>query len=215
MGLPAADLPFAQGRLLQHFELPGVWLERGLIDASDTRLMDGALGLAGQRCMATLFFAAGTALDKTRRAAALDMARQVLDGHALRGTAGATCPNPQVLVVRVLSPLVEPAVDLLRQVWVNCTMETTKVGIREFRAGIAEFIASSSPVAVTRHGHTVGYFIPTHGQADADITALKKASKTLGQLLAAHDVDVETVVADFKAVRKQTTASKKLKVTAQ
>ncbi|MDD2809055.1 urease accessory protein UreD [Rhodoferax sp.] len=119
LGLPAAELPFAQGRLLQHLELPGVWLERGLIDASDTRLLDGPLGLAGQRCMATLFFAAGTALDKPRRAAALDMARQVLDGHALRGTAGATCPNPQVLVVRVLSPLVEPAVELLRQVWVN------------------------------------------------------------------------------------------------
>ncbi len=119
LGLPAAELPFAQGRLLQHLELPGVWLERGLIDASDTRLLDGALGLAGQRCMATLFFAAGTALDKSRRSAALDMARQVLDGHALRGTAGATGPNPQVLVVRVLSPLVEPAVDLLRQVWVN------------------------------------------------------------------------------------------------
>ncbi|MDD5479302.1 urease accessory protein UreD [Rhodoferax sp.] len=119
LGLPAADLPFTQGRLLQHLELPDVWLERGLIDASDTRLMDGPLGLAGQRCMATLFFAAGTALDKPRRAAALDMARQVLDGHALRGTAGATCPNPQVLVVRVLSPLVEPAVELLRQVWVN------------------------------------------------------------------------------------------------
>lgn len=119
LGLPAAKLPFAQGRLLQHLELPGVWLERGLIDASDTRLMDCPLGLAGQRCMATLFFATGTALDKTRRVAALDMARQVLDGHALRSTAGATCPNPQVLVLRVLSPLVEPAMDLLRQVWVN------------------------------------------------------------------------------------------------
>lgn len=31
-------------------------------------------------------------------------------------------------------------------------MKATKVGIREFRAGMAEFIASSTPVAVTRHG---------------------------------------------------------------
>ena len=64
-------------------------------------------------------------------------------------------------------------------------MEATKVGIREFRAGMADFIASSSPVAVTRHGQTVGYFIPTQGQVDADIAALKKASKTLDRLLAA------------------------------
>src|SRR5665811_2088277 len=63
-------------------------------------------------------------------------------------------------------------------------MEATKVGIREFRAGMAEFIASSTPVAVTRHGQTIGYFIPTHGQAEADIASLKKASKTLDRLLA-------------------------------
>jgi len=82
-------------------------------------------------------------------------------------------------------------------------MEPTKVGIREFRAGIAEFIASSTPVAVTRHGQTVGYFIPTQGQADAHIAALKKASKTLDRLLAAQSVDAEEVVAEFKAVRQQ------------
>jgi hypothetical protein len=92
-------------------------------------------------------------------------------------------------------------------------MEATKVGIREFRAGIAEFIASSSPVAVTRHGQTVGYFIPTQGQAEADIAALKNASKTLDRLLAAHEVDVDSVVAEFKTVR-QTSRSKKLKAMA-
>lgn len=85
-------------------------------------------------------------------------------------------------------------------------METTKVGIREFRAGMAEYLASNMPVAVTRHGQIVGYFIPTQGQVDADIAALKTASKTLDKLLAAKSVEVEDVVADFKAVRKQTGA---------
>jgi len=88
-------------------------------------------------------------------------------------------------------------------------METTKIGIREFRAGLAEYIASSTPVAVTRHGQTVGYFIPTHGQVDADLAALKKASNTLDQLLAAQGIDVEDVIADFKAARKQTSPHKK------
>ncbi|MDO8772802.1 MAG: type II toxin-antitoxin system Phd/YefM family antitoxin [Burkholderiaceae bacterium] len=93
-------------------------------------------------------------------------------------------------------------------------MEATKVGIREFRADLAEYIASSTPVAVTRHGQTVGYFIPTQGQVEADIAALKKASKTLDQMLTAQGVDVEAVVADFKAVRKQASPRKKLKATA-
>ena len=82
-------------------------------------------------------------------------------------------------------------------------METAKVGIREFRADLAEYIASSTPVAVTRHGQTVGYFIPTQGQVEADLAALKKASKTLDRLLEAQGVDVEDVVADFKTVHKK------------
>ena len=91
-------------------------------------------------------------------------------------------------------------------------METTKVGIREFRADMAEYIASGTPVAVTRHGQTVGYFIPTLGQAEADVAALKKASKTRDKLLAAQGTDVESVVADFKVARRKTsTSAKKLK----
>ncbi len=81
-------------------------------------------------------------------------------------------------------------------------METVKVGIREFRTDLAQHIASSTPVAVTRHGQTVGYFIPTLGQVDADIAALKKASKILDRLLQNQGVDVDDVVADFKAARR-------------
>ncbi|WP_296560798.1 type II toxin-antitoxin system Phd/YefM family antitoxin [Pigmentiphaga sp.] len=88
-------------------------------------------------------------------------------------------------------------------------METTKVGIREFRADLAEYIASSTPVAVTRHGQTVGYFIPAQGQADADIAALKRASETLDRLLAAQSVDTETLVTEFKTARKQVAARRK------
>jgi antitoxin (DNA-binding transcriptional repressor) of toxin-antitoxin stability system len=93
-------------------------------------------------------------------------------------------------------------------------METTKVGIREFRSDLAEYIASNTPVAVTRHGQTVGYFIPTQGQVEADIASLKKASKTLDKLLESHNVDLEEIVADFKAARKHAIPSKKSKLKA-
>jgi antitoxin (DNA-binding transcriptional repressor) of toxin-antitoxin stability system len=82
-------------------------------------------------------------------------------------------------------------------------METTKVGIREFRADLAEYIASSVPVAVTHHGQTVGYFIPTQGQADKDLLALKNECMVLDQQLVAQEVDVESVMTEFKSVRKQ------------
>jgi urease accessory protein len=117
LGLPHANLPFDVGSFLQHIELPGVWLERGRIDADDLRLMNGPLGLVGQRCLASLVFAAGSKLDKGRQQLALELARDVTTAHELRHTAGATSPDGQVIVLRVLAPLVEPAMDLLRQVW--------------------------------------------------------------------------------------------------
>lgn len=90
-------------------------------------------------------------------------------------------------------------------------MEAIKVGIREFRADLAEYIASSTPVAITRHGQTVGYFIPAQGQVEADLAALKKAGKTLDKLLEAHKVDTDNLVADFKAARKRASSPRKLK----
>ena len=116
-GLPLANLPFERGSLRQRIELPGVWLEQGRIDATDHRLMDGPLGLAGHRCMASLFFVTGSRLPRERRQQALELVRAVLETHALRDTAGVTSPNEQVVVLRVLAPVVEPAMNLLKEVW--------------------------------------------------------------------------------------------------
>ena len=117
LGLPNAGLPFVEGCLEQHIELPGVWLEHAKLKAHDTLLLDSPLGLAGQRCLATLFFVAGSKLARERRQTALDLARALLQGHALEATAGATSPDAQVVVLRVLAPVVEPAMGLLKQVW--------------------------------------------------------------------------------------------------
>jgi urease accessory protein len=120
LGLPTADLPFVQGCFSQHIEVPGIWREQARIDAGDQRLMNGPLGLAGQRCVATLSFVAGRPIERVRRESALDAVRVLMDAHPLRMSAGATSPHPQVLVIRVLAPLVEPALDLLkvlRTVW--------------------------------------------------------------------------------------------------
>ena len=116
LGLPEAQLPFERGSLLQRLELEGGWLERGRIAADDARLMDGPLGLAGHRCVATLFLAQGSDLGRPRRESALDLAREVIGANALAPMAGATAPGPRVVVVRVLSPLVEPALNLLKAI---------------------------------------------------------------------------------------------------
>jgi urease accessory protein len=117
LGLPSANQPFERGSLLQQLEVPGVWLERGLIDAQDSRLLQSPLGLGGQRCLASLFFVSGTAATRARREALLDMARTLIEAHPLRESAGATSPHGEIVLLRVLAPVVEPAMQLLRQVW--------------------------------------------------------------------------------------------------
>ncbi len=117
LGLPNAHLPFEKGSFLQHIELKDQWLERGAIAAHDVRLMDSPLGLAGHRCIASLFFVAGDVISRSRKEIALEAARDVACRHELASTVGVTSPHPQVLVVRVLSSMAEPAMALLRQVW--------------------------------------------------------------------------------------------------
>jgi urease accessory protein len=116
LGLPGAGKPFERGTMRQHIEVPGMWLERGLVDAADRRLLQSPIGLAGHRCIATLFFVAGAPIARARRDAALDVARSLIEGHALRESAGATSPHAGLIVLRALAPVVEPVMQLLRAV---------------------------------------------------------------------------------------------------
>ena len=49
------------------------------MDAADTRLLHSPLGLAGNNCIATLFFCTGSPLGRARQNAALDAARVALE----------------------------------------------------------------------------------------------------------------------------------------
>lgn len=117
LGLPASGEVFDRGRFLQQIELPGAWLERGVVDGEDALLLDSPLGWDGQRVMATMWFAAGRPIDGARRELLLEAARGVVDGHALKPRCGVTAPQPRCVVLRVLAPRVEPAMQLLVGVW--------------------------------------------------------------------------------------------------
>ena len=116
LGLPAAGEAFAAGAFTQHLELPGRWLERGRIAASDARLLDSPLGLAGQRVMATAWFASGTALKDAQREGLLGAARECATASLLAPRCGVTSPHESVVVWRALAARVEPAMTLLQQV---------------------------------------------------------------------------------------------------
>ena len=117
LGLPASDQPFVAGRFTQSIELPGRWLDRGTVRGDHPSLLDSPLGWAGRRALATLWFAAGEEIAADRREALLDAARAACDGHPLGPGAGCSAVDPGVIVLRVLAPRVEPAMDLLAAVW--------------------------------------------------------------------------------------------------
>jgi PHD/YefM family antitoxin component YafN of YafNO toxin-antitoxin module len=88
-------------------------------------------------------------------------------------------------------------------------METKSVGIREFRAGLAEFIDNKQPVAVTRHGQTVGFFIPTARPSQVDLQALRDAADKLEAVMSLSEDDVEAAVRDFDTLRKGAAARRR------
>jgi urease accessory protein len=116
LGLPAAGQPFEQGEFRQELALAGVWQERGRLRADDRLLLESPLGLGGHRVLGCLWFAAGDAIPEAMRDRLLDAARAHVAESPLSATAGATAPQPQVVVLRVLAHRVEPAMALFQAV---------------------------------------------------------------------------------------------------
>jgi antitoxin (DNA-binding transcriptional repressor) of toxin-antitoxin stability system len=87
-------------------------------------------------------------------------------------------------------------------------MEPATVGIREFRARLADFLLKSDkPVAVTRHGATVGYFIPARAaRADQHRASLREAAVKMDSMLKKArfgEKDLDEVAKEFQAWRRR------------
>ena len=83
------------------------------------------------------------------------------------------------------------------------SMSTLKVGIREFREKLATFILEAdTPLAITRHGDTVGFYIPVRRKrTETERAALEEAAARLQQILAAKGISEDEIVSDFKRWR--------------
>jgi hypothetical protein len=88
-------------------------------------------------------------------------------------------------------------------------MAAIKVGVREFREGLAGFLESDTPIAVTRRGETIGVYVPTPRPRNtaAELSELKAAADRLAAEFS--DEDVEEIVAEFKELRKRDRRAKR------
>lgn len=89
-------------------------------------------------------------------------------------------------------------------------MKTTKIGIREFRENLAGYLESGTPLAITRHGETLGFYIPAQ-QRDraAQIRALRAAAKQLDDLILSWNTSEDELMSDYKRLRKQSRQPKR------
>ena len=83
-------------------------------------------------------------------------------------------------------------------------MQATRVGIREFRENLSSYLESKTPVAITRHGATIGIYVPTKPKpGQADLEALRVAGEKMQELIAAAGTTEEELVEDFKKLRRE------------
>lgn len=82
-------------------------------------------------------------------------------------------------------------------------MQAIKIGIREFRTHLPQYLLETgAPVAITRHGETIGYFIPSReANSMGDVAALKAAAAKLDTLLQAAKLDEDDLVSEFRTAR--------------
>jgi len=82
-------------------------------------------------------------------------------------------------------------------------MQTERVGIREFREKLSGYLQSEIPVAITRHGETIGFYLPTRRRPnEQQLEALLRAGEKLQGMIAASGATEDELVGEFKALRK-------------
>lgn len=82
-------------------------------------------------------------------------------------------------------------------------METVKVGIREFREKLAGYLESGTPLAIMRHGETLGYYIPARKRSrKAELEAMRSAAKDLDEMISSWGVSEDELMEEYKGIRQ-------------
>jgi len=77
-----------------------------------------------------------------------------------------------------------------------------KIGVREFRDNISRLVEGQEPIAITKYGETLGYYIPTRAKpTHDDLDNLKTATDKMQLILKEAGVTENELVNDFKALK--------------
>ncbi len=89
-------------------------------------------------------------------------------------------------------------------------METAKIGIREFREKLAGYLESDQPLAITRHGETVGFYIPAQKRnRTAELEAMRAAAKDLDEMIASWGATEDELMGEYNQIRRSAREKKR------
>ncbi len=81
-------------------------------------------------------------------------------------------------------------------------MDTEKIGIREFRENLAGYLEAGRPLAITRHGETLGFYIPAQKRSrKAELEAMRAAAKELDAMIASWGATEDELMNEYKQAR--------------
>ena len=82
-------------------------------------------------------------------------------------------------------------------------METEKVGIREFRENLSDYLEGGRPLAITRHGETLGFFIPAQKRSrKAELEAMQAAARDLDLMIGTWGASEDQLMTEYKEIRQ-------------
>ena len=82
-------------------------------------------------------------------------------------------------------------------------MQTAKIGMREFRQNLAGYLEAGTPLAITRHGETLGFYIPAQKRnRKAEIEAMRAAAKELDAMIASWGATEDELMAEYRQIRR-------------
>ena len=89
-------------------------------------------------------------------------------------------------------------------------MKTVKVGMREFRENLAGYLESGTPLAIMRHGETIGFYFPAQKRnRKAELEAMRAAAKDLDELIASWGATEDELMDEYKGIRRAARAKKR------
>ncbi len=89
-------------------------------------------------------------------------------------------------------------------------METIKIGVREFREGLTGYLESDKPLAITRHGETVGFYIPAQKRSrKAELEAMRAAARELDAMISSWDRTEEELMGEYKQIQRSAREKKR------